>query len=112
MLIRRARRVADYLQAGCVALHVASGEAKDAIDETVKRHMSFARNLRIETQIVKAENVSAAITEFARKGACDPDLHGPFFAAAMVEAVRGNVVQQVVRQARDMQITIVAERRR
>src|SRR5215469_1338715 len=43
ILIRRARRVADYLQAGCVALHVAQDEAKEGIDETVKRHMSFAR---------------------------------------------------------------------
>ncbi len=66
MLIRRARRVADYLQAGCWRC-TCVGRGQGAIDETVKRHMSFARNLRIETHIVKAENVAEAIAEFARK---------------------------------------------
>jgi two-component system sensor histidine kinase KdpD len=112
MLIRRARRVADYLQAGCVALHVAPGEAKDAIDETVMRHMSFARNLRIETQIVKAENVSAAITEFARKEHVTQIFMGRSSPLPWWKRFEETLVQQVVRQARDMQITIVAERRR
>jgi two-component system, OmpR family, sensor histidine kinase KdpD len=112
MLIRRARRVADYLQAGCVALHVAPGEAKGAIDESVKRHMSFARNLRIETQIVKAENVSAAITEFARKERITQIFMGRSSPLPWWKRFEETLVQQVVRQARDMQITIVAERRR
>jgi two-component system, OmpR family, sensor histidine kinase KdpD len=112
MLIRRARRVADYLQAGCVALHVAPGDAKDAIDETVKRHMSFARNLRIETHIVKAENVAGAIAEFARNENVTQIFMGRSSPLPWWKRFEETLVQQVVRQARDMQITIVAERRR
>jgi two-component system sensor histidine kinase KdpD len=112
MLIRRARRVADYLQAGCVALHVAGDETGEAIDETVKRHMSFARNLRIETHIVKGDNVSAEITEFARKECITQIFMGRSSPLPWWKRFDETLVQQVVRQARDMQITIVAERRR
>ena len=40
--------MADYLQADCLAVHVAAD-----LDgrEAVERHMSFARNLRIETHV-------------------------------------------------------------
>lgn len=65
MLILRVRRVADYLQAGCVALDVSTAAGMEPMDETVKRHMS-SRNLRIDTHIVSAGNVSGAIADFAR----------------------------------------------
>jgi two-component system, OmpR family, sensor histidine kinase KdpD len=112
MLIRRARRVADYLQASCLALHVAPGEVKEQIDERVKRHMSFARNLRIETHIVNAEDISAAITEFARKEQVTQIFMGRSSPLPWWKRFDETLVQQVVRQSRDMQITIVAERRR
>jgi two-component system sensor histidine kinase KdpD len=112
MLIRRARRVADYLQAGCVALHVAPVAANDASDETVKRHMSFARNLRIETHVVKSESVSAAIADFARKERVTQIFMGRSSPLPWWKRFEETLVQQVVRQAPDMQITVVAERRR
>jgi two-component system sensor histidine kinase KdpD len=95
-----------------VALHVAQGEAKDGLDETVKRHMSFARNLRIETHTVNAENVSAAIAEFARQENVTQIFMGRSSPLPWWKRFDETLVQQVVRQARDMQITIVAERRR
>jgi two-component system, OmpR family, sensor histidine kinase KdpD len=109
LLIRRARRVADYLQAGCVAIHVTDG---DTLDESVKRHMSFARNLRIETHIVKAENVADAIADFARKEQVTQIFMGRSAPLPWYKRFEETLVQQVVRKARDMQITIVAERRR
>jgi two-component system sensor histidine kinase KdpD len=109
MLIRRARRVADYLQAGCLALHVAKGSS---IDETVQRHMSFARNLRIETHIVEAESVAQAIAEFARKERVTQIFMGRSAPLPWWKRFQETTAQQLVRQARDMQITIVAERRR
>jgi two-component system sensor histidine kinase KdpD len=109
MLIRRARRVADYLQAGCLALHVSKGPV---MDETAKRHMSFARNLRIETHIVEGESVAQAIAEFARKERVTQIFMGRSAPLPWWKKFRETTVQQLVRQARDMQITIVAERRR
>jgi two-component system, OmpR family, sensor histidine kinase KdpD len=112
MLIRRARRVADYLQAGCVAIHVAPAAGGETMDETVKRHMSFARNLRIETHIVHAANVPEAIAEFARKDGVTQIFMGRSSPLPWWKRFEETLVQQVVRQASDMQITIVAERRR
>jgi two-component system sensor histidine kinase KdpD len=112
LLIRRARRVADYLQAGCVALHIAPAAAVESIGEAVKRHMSFARNLRIETHIVKADDVSAAIADFARAQHVTQIFMGRSSPLPWWKPFEETLVQQVVRQAREMQITIVAERRR
>jgi two-component system sensor histidine kinase KdpD len=112
LLIRRARRVADYLQAGCMALHIAAEMPGDAIDETVKRHMSFARNLRIETHVVKAKDVGAAIADFAHKERVTQIFMGRSTPLPWYRRFEETLVQQVVRQAREMQITIVAERRR
>jgi two-component system sensor histidine kinase KdpD len=112
MLIRRARRVADYLQAGCVALHVAPVAATEIMDEIVKRHMSFARNLRIETHVVKANDVSAAIADFARQEHVTQIFMGRSSPLPWWKSFEETLVQKVVRQAHDMQITIVAERRR
>jgi two-component system sensor histidine kinase KdpD len=109
MLIRRARRVADYLQAGCLALHVARGAA---MDETAERHLSFARNLRIETHVIQGEAVAQAIAEFARKERVTQIFMGRSAPLPWWKHFQETTVQQVVRQAREMQITIVAERRR
>jgi two-component system sensor histidine kinase KdpD len=111
MLIRRARRVADYLQAGCLALHVLR---EPSMDEVVERHMSFARHLRIETHIVDGTSVpiAEAIADFARKERVTQIFMGRSAPLPWWKRFQETTVQQVVRRARDMQITIVAERRR
>ena len=71
MLIRRGRRVADYLHAECFAVFVSetgdllglSGSERD----TVERHLNFARSLQIETRILQAENAASALVDFARR---------------------------------------------
>ena len=110
VLIRRGKRVADYLQADCLAIHVASPGATGR--EAVERHLSFARNLRIETHILNADSVAPAIAEFARAQRITQIFMGRSLPRPVWRRFRETVVQQVVRQARDMQITIVAERRR
>ena len=109
MLIRRARRVADYLQAGCMALHISRGAP---VPEAVQRHMSFARNLRIETQIVEADDVPRAIAEFARAQGVTQIFMGRSTPRPWWKPFGETIVRRVVSQASDMQITIVAERRR
>ena len=53
MLIRRARRMSDFLEAECFAVVVQpSGDLsrmEDAVRDRIERHLNFARNLRIET---------------------------------------------------------------
>ena len=108
-LIRRGKRVADYLQADCMAIHVAA-EVNGM--EAVERHMSFARNLRIETNVIEATDVPGTIAQFARSRGVTQIFMGRSRPLAWWNRFGETIVQQVVRQARDMQITIVAERRR
>ena len=91
ILIRRGKRVADYLHADCLAIHVAQPHPPFANDrEAVERHMSFARNLRIETHVVQAADVPLRHHRFRARAIGDADLHGPLGAPAVVEAVPGN----------------------
>jgi two-component system, OmpR family, sensor histidine kinase KdpD len=108
-LIRRGKRVANYLQAECLAVHVASGPGGR---QEAERHLTFARNLRIETHVLENLDVPAAIAEFARSRGVTQIFMGRPAARPWWNPLAETVVQRVVRHARDMQITIVAERRR
>ena len=108
ILIRRGKRLADYLQADCIAVHVSGPAGRER--EAVERHMSFARNLRIDTHVVDGPDVAAAIAGFARGQRITQIFMGRPGPRPIWKRLRESVVQQVVRQARDKQITIVAQR--
>jgi len=113
ILIRRGKRVADYLHADCLAIHVTEPDPPFANGrEAVERHMSFARNLRIETHVVEADDVARAITDFAREHSVTQIFMGRSASQPWWRRYRETVVQRIVRRARDMQVTIVAERRK
>src|SRR5205814_3968767 len=71
MLIRRGKRVADYLRAECFAIYVCStGNLSDlppAERESVERHLNFARNLHVETRILQGQDAAPALVDFARR---------------------------------------------
>jgi two-component system sensor histidine kinase KdpD len=108
-LIRRGKRMADYLQADCLAIHVAED---GAVDDVVQRHMNFAGNLRIETHVLTGKDVPKVIAEFARAHHVTQIFMGRSGPRPWFKRFGETIVQRVVRQARDIQITIVAERRR
>lgn len=109
VLIRRGKRVADYLRGDCLAVHVGENAAVPA---TVERHMSFARNLRIATHVIPGRDVARTLADFARTERVTQIFMGRSLPQPWYRRYRENIVQQLVRQARDMQVTIVAERRR
>jgi two-component system sensor histidine kinase KdpD len=109
VLIRRGKRVADYLQADCLAIHVS---ASPGGREEVERHMSFARNLRIATHVMDSADVAATIAEFARAQGVTQIYMGRSLPRPWWRRFSETIVQRVVRQTRDMQVTIVADRRR
>jgi K+-sensing histidine kinase KdpD len=74
--------------------------------------MRFARNLRIETLVVQADDVPLAITDFAREQSVTQIFMGRSAPQPWWRRYRETVVQRIVRRARDMQITIVAEKRK
>ncbi|MCU1235627.1 MAG: Osmosensitive channel His kinase sensor [Candidatus Solibacter sp.] len=108
-LIRRGKRVADYLHGDCLAVHISPGPV---CDQAVQRHISFARNLRIQTHVIEGEDVPSLIAGFARTHKVTQIFMGRSAPRPWWNRFKETVVQQVVRMARDMQITIVAERRR
>jgi two-component system sensor histidine kinase KdpD len=108
-LIRRGRRVADYLKAECFAVYIApAGQVPQA---TAEQHLDFARKLHIETRVLEGIDVAETLVDFARRNgitqiflARPPRSKLPFLA-------RKHFVMNVVRLARDMQVTVVADRR-
>ena len=113
MLIRRGKRVADYLHADCFAVAVSRdsdlGDLAPPQREALERHLNFARNLHIEARVLQGQDVAGTVVEFAR-------LNGVthlFVARPTHQKTRPlgrSVVQEVVRLARDMQVMIVADR--
>ncbi len=114
MLIRRGRRVADYLHGDCLALYVHRedhlSDVPAAEREAVEAHLNFARNLRIETRVLPGRDVAPTVADFARRNQVTqiflarPLLRPPFWG--------GNLIRDTIRVARDMQITVVATHRR
>jgi two-component system, OmpR family, sensor histidine kinase KdpD len=109
ILIRRGKRVADYIHAECLAVYVSDNSHNP---EAVERHMNFARNLRIETHVISSRDIPHAISSFARARGVTQIFMGRSAPLPWWKRFRETIVQQLVRQARDMQITIVSERRR
>jgi two-component system sensor histidine kinase KdpD len=116
VLIRRGRRVADYLRAECFAIYVSADPALSHLSqeqrESVEKHLGFARNLRIEVSVVQGNVVADGIVEFARTRHATQIFMGRSPSKGWKHRLRGSTLHRVVRLARDMEITIVAERRR
>jgi two-component system sensor histidine kinase KdpD len=113
-LIRRGRRVADYLQAECLAVYVSrTADMSDLTPDerdSVERQLNFARGLRIESRILEGEDVAQTLVAFAR-------LHGvtQIFVtrrteSRMITLLKRGLVPRIVNLAHDMQVTIVANR--
>ena len=71
MLIRRGRRMADYLEADCFAVWVSPRQRAPRFETSSKKpfekHLNFARNLHIETRVLECDDVAEQIMEFARR---------------------------------------------
>ncbi len=105
-LIRRGRRLADYLRTDCLAAYVTADRGLQGLSspdrEALEKHLNFARNLRIETHILEGGDPAETLVNFARSRKVSQILMGQ----------GGKILHRVVRLARDMEITIVADRRR
>jgi len=114
MLIRRGKRVADYLHADCFAVAISREidlhDMPERDRETVERHLNFARNLHIETRVLQGQDVAKTLVEFAHlNGVTHLFLARPQ-PSQWPALSRRSLVQQVVHLARDMQVTIAADR--
>jgi len=116
MLLRRARRVADYLHAGCVAVFVCPEPEVSALPapqrQSVERHLRFAEDLRIETAVVHGKNRAEILAEYAHKNGATQLFIGPASEPPR-KWFRGlDFTDQLLYLARDLEIIVVAERSR
>ncbi len=116
MLIRRGRRVADYLQADCLALYVHRQEHLTDLPlmerEAVERHLNFARNLRIETRILQGQDIASTVVDFSRRNQVTQIFLPSALLRSRPSVLGRNFIRNIIRLARDIQITVVATRRR
>ena len=114
MLIRRARRMSDFLEAECFAVAVQpsgdlSGLPQEA-REAIERHLNFARNLHIETRILQGDDVASTLVDFGRRNRITQIFIRRPHRRAILPGLSGEPAQRIVNMAKEMQIVIVSER--
>ncbi len=113
-LIRRGRRVADYLQAECLAVYVTNApdfrNLADNERESLERHLNFARGLQIETRILEGTDIGETMVNFAQIHSVTQIFVAREKPTALRSWFASASVQRIVNLARDMQVTVVADR--
>jgi len=114
MLIRRARRVSDFLGAECFAVAVQpsgdlSGLPQQA-RESIERHLNFARHLHIETRILQGDDVASTLVDFGRRNRITQIFITRPQRRGILPALSADPAQRIVNMAKEMQIVIVSER--
>ena len=115
MLIRRGRRMADYLGADCFAMSVVPLRDKSRLPtqdrNAVEKHLNFARNLHVETRILEGDDAAETIVDFARRNQITQILLSRSDRSSWNRMFGTDLILRVVRKARDIRVIIVAERR-
>jgi two-component system sensor histidine kinase KdpD len=113
-LIRRGRRVADYLRGDCLAVYVEkTSDGKDLSEsqrESLNRHLNFARGLQIETHVLQGSGLAEAVVNFAHLQGVTQIFVTREKTNALQSWFAAAFVQRIVHLARDMQVTVVADR--
>jgi two-component system, OmpR family, sensor histidine kinase KdpD len=113
-LIRRGRRVADYLHADCLGVYVGDtadlGHLSDADRDRLQRHLSFAQALQIETRVLEGKDLAETLVTFARQQKVTQIFILRQKERTLRTWLREGLVQQIVNLAQDMQVTVVADR--
>ena len=111
-LIRRAKRVADFISADCIAVAVTKPTEGSADARTkIEKHLNFARNLHVDARTLEGADTAVALVQFARANKITQIYMTWPKRAAWLPPFFRNDLQRVVALARDMQVTIVDHRR-
>src|ERR1019366_1775690 len=116
MLIRRGRRMADYLGAGCFAVSVMPLRNHSRLPkqdrDAVEKHLNFARNLHIDVRILEGDDAAETIVDFARRNQITQILLSRRNRSSWSRLFGTDLIMRVVRQAKDIRVIVVAERTR
>jgi two-component system sensor histidine kinase KdpD len=115
MLIRRGRRMADYLEADCFAVWVSdrkrTGDSK-RVPDAIEKHLNFARNLHIETRVLEGDDVAERILDFAHHNQITQILAARPKIRPWEHLRSADPVLQIVQMATDVRVIVVADRRK
>lgn len=115
-LIRRGRRVADYLKAECVAVCVLPVDGMDSLPQEVRqaleKHLDFARKLQIETRTLTGGDLAETLVDFAHQNGVTQVFLSKPVRSRLQFLSKGQFVMKVVRLAKDLQVTVIAERQK
>jgi two-component system, OmpR family, sensor histidine kinase KdpD len=113
-LIRRGKRVADYLQVQCFAVAVSPDENLGSLPaerkQALEKHLQFARNLHIDARVLQGTDAADVLMSFARKHSVTQIYLARPARTHWSIPFAPDIVQRIVRLAGDMEVTIVAER--
>ena len=113
-LIRRGRRVADYLGADCFAVYVSRTPGMDDLSApervTLERQLNFARGLQIETRVLEGDDTAETLAGFARLNRATQIFVLRHSVRGLARLWRRGLAQRIVSHAPDMQVTVVADR--
>jgi two-component system sensor histidine kinase KdpD len=114
MLIRRARRVSDFIRAEAFAVTVQpTGDLSGLPAEerhAIEQHLNFARNLHIETRILEGEDVPEVVVDFARRNQVTQIYITRPRRRVLLAMFSNDPAQKIISLATDIQIVIVSER--
>jgi two-component system, OmpR family, sensor histidine kinase KdpD len=114
MLIRRGRRMADYLEADCFAVSVTPRQRSAGSGKTTdvaETHLNFARNLHIETRILEGDDAAEVILDFARRNQITQILLDRPTYRPWTRLFSADPILRIVRNAKDIRVIVVADRR-
>lgn len=114
MVVRRAKRMSDFLDAECFAVAVTDSDGLNGIPqcarESLERHLNFARNLHIETRVLEGRDVPESLIEFGRRNQITQIYLARPHERPWRPWMSRDLVQRIVAIAKDMQIVIVSAR--
>jgi two-component system sensor histidine kinase KdpD len=116
MLVRRGRRMADYLGAACFAVSVMPRRDHSRMPKqdqfAVEEHLKFARHLHIETRILEGDDLAEAVVDFAHRNQITHIVLSRRDHRWWSRPLRTDPILRIVQKATDIRVIIVAERRK
>lgn len=114
MVVRRARRMSDFLHAECFAVAVTGSADLSGITqcerESLERHLNFARNLHIETRVLEGNDVVQSLIDFSRRNEITQIYVARPGERPWLPWMSRDFVQRIVELGKDLQIVIVSAR--
>ncbi len=112
-LIRRAKRLSDYLHSDCIAVCLETksvAQLPPGRRDALERHLGFARSLRIDTRVIEGvRDRATALVDFARMNQVTQIYISRSEFRTWQAIFRRSLVHRLVRLARDLRITVVHE---